>query len=750
MDDQQQYTELVASGIAKLSEPIFGLNREGLFVYTNSKGLVHLGYKRAELFKKHLWEIDPSCSKELYEGNWTNKNESITRDSSTHITRDGRKVPVSIFRVYEKNENTELCILHVRDTSQLEAQRNLLSHVINELPSPFLIKNYEGKFIMVNEALAKLYDAESPESMLGKDDGDYIPDAKQAEFFKHNIQGIIDKGETQTIYEDSFNAKTGERRHYVSIKRPFVNHLGEKNIVVIANDITEMKKVGQRLLEYEKIISVSQDYLSFVDVDGTYKAVNDSYLKTFNISREDIIGKNYKDFIGKELYDNHSKPAFQRALGGEPSGYKTWYDSPDKGKRFIEANYYPYRQENSDEVTGVVIQIKDSTDKKKIEERLQRSERMEVIGQVAGGVAHDLNNILSGIVSYPELLLMQLPAEHPMRTPLETIQKTGNKAAAIVEDMLTLSRRGVKTFEVIRLKEVIDEYLESPEYLALLERNPAITLEKVIPKDLLHIMGSPVHITKTIMNLVTNAAEAMPEGGHLNITAENKYIDLETVGFEQVPENEYVALQITDTGIGMSQEEQGKVFEPFYTKKVMGRSGTGLGMAVVWGTIKDHKGFVDLKSKPGKGTTLTLLIPATRDQYHPPQQPDIVKFMGNGEKVLVVDDVGVQREIATAMLRQLGYDTSAVASGELALRWLQNRRADLVLLDMIMDPGMNGLDTYLHIKKAIPTQRVVITSGYSETANLNKVMQAGVKRFIKKPYSMLNMAMAIREALEPS
>ena len=220
----------------------------------------------------------------------------------------------------------------------------------------------------------------------------------------------------------------------------------------------------------------------------------------------------------------------------------------------------------------------------KLETQLQRARQMEAVGTLAGGVAHDLNNILSGIVSYPDLLLMQLPEDSPLRNPITTIQESGQKAAAIVQDLLTLARRGVATSEVTNLNTIIFEYLRSPEYEKLKSFHPRVQVETCLEKDLLNIMGSPVHLSKTVMNLVSNAAEAMAGGGKLSICTENRYVDRPIKGYDQIEEGDYIVLIISDNGMGIDPEAMERIFEPFYTKKVMGKSGTGLGMGVnLWG-----------------------------------------------------------------------------------------------------------------------------------------------------------------------
>jgi len=224
---------------------------------------------------------------------------------------------------------------------------------------------------------------------------------------------------------------------------------------------------------------------------------------------------------------------------------------------------------------------KRTSDLKLANERLRQVQKMEAVGIIAGGIAHDLNNILSGIVSYPDLLLLDLPEDSPLRKPILSIKRSGEKAAATVQDLLTLARSGVVVNEVLNLNVIISEYLRSPEYLKMKSYHLDVRVESSLDKGLFNMQGSAVHLSKILMNLVSNAAEATPSGGKILISTENRYIDKGIEGYEKISPGEYVVLTVADTGVGISQADKGRVFEPFFTKKMTGRSGTGLGMAVV-------------------------------------------------------------------------------------------------------------------------------------------------------------------------
>ncbi len=385
-----------------------------------------------------------------------------------------------------------------------------------------------------------------------------------------------------------------------------------------------------------------------------------------------------------------------------------------------------------------------------LENQLARSQKMEALGLLAGGVAHDLNNVLSGIVSYPDLILMDLMDGDPLIPLVDGIQRSGQKAAAIVQDLLTLARRGVTHSCVLNLNDdIVNDYLRSPEFKKMVSYHLAVTIETRLSSDLMNIQGSAIHLKKAVMNLVSNAAEAQPYGGRIIIVTENCYVDRPISGYNQVNEGDYVVLRVEDMGLGIAPTDLNRIFEPFYTKKVMGRSGTGLGMAVVWGTVQDHKGYINVRSQLNKGTTFELYFPVTREKAdNITETISLDACMGKGEKVLVVDDVAEQRDIAAALLTRLKYKVATVDCGEAALVYLEDHHADILVLDMIMDPGMDGLDTYIQIFAAHPGQKAIIASGYAESERVKEAQRLGAGAYIRKPYTIEKIGMAVRTELD--
>jgi len=386
-------------------------------------------------------------------------------------------------------------------------------------------------------------------------------------------------------------------------------------------------------------------------------------------------------------------------------------------------------------------------EKHAVEIRLRRAQKMEAIGLMAGGVAHDLNNILSGITGYPELLLLQLPAESELRQPIEAIKDSGKRAAAVVADLLTVAR-GVAINKVTsNMNTLVTEYLDSPECDQLRSTHQHIQFRKNLTKELPNFSCSPIHIKKCIMNLVTNGAEATDQPGAIALSTTTVVPNQPWAKEHGLRQVEYILLTVTDSGTGIPQENLEHIFEPFYTKKVMGRSGTGLGLAVVWNTVEDHHGKIFVESSE-TGTRFQLYFPVC-DQKNIIQARDNTAQVctGSNKHILVIDDEPVLRDIACQMLQTLGYTVDSVSSGEQAIEFLKDTPVDLLMIDMLMDPGMNGLQTYKEILSFLPGQKAIIVSGYSKSDDVKSALSIGAGAFIKKPYSMEQLGRTLQEVL---
>ena len=301
------------------------------------------------------------------------------------------------------------------------------------------------------------------------------------------------------------------------------------------------------------------------------------------------------------------------------------------------------------------------------------------------------------------------------------------------------------TKKPLNLNSIVNEYLKSPEFQKLQHYHPDVTVNTNLDTSIFNINGSSIHIRKVIMNLVSNASEAIDGIGHVTISSTNCYLDRPLKAYDDVRIGEYAMLSISDDGTGISSEDLDRIFEPFYSKKVMGRSGTGLGLAVVWNVIKEHEGYINVISNEN-GTTFNLYFPITREEI-PDKDLEIPidDLKGNGEKILIVDDMENQREIVSILLEKLGYEAYSVTSGEEAIEYLKSNTVDLVMLDMIMDPGINGRETYERVIKIHPDQKAIIMSGFAETEEVEIVQKLGAHQFLKKPLTLQKIGLALKE-----
>lgn len=383
----------------------------------------------------------------------------------------------------------------------------------------------------------------------------------------------------------------------------------------------------------------------------------------------------------------------------------------------------------------------------KMQEELTNAQRMESIGLMAGSVAHDLNNILTAIVTFPELLLLKMESGEKYREDIDRIRKAGKQAADVVADLLTVARGATCKKEPRNLNHIIQEYRESIDFSQLERATPQASIEFRLHPQLATIDASPVHLTKTIMNLVVNSIEATDRNGNIIITTENRCLQKMKTCYEDIPSGSYVVLSVQDSGPGINTIDLPRLFEPFFSRKKLGRSGTGLGLTVIWNTIRDHHGYIDIQSGP-KGSCFELYFPVCKKtaQLHP-QCTFVPPPIGHGEIILVVDDETSQLDVTAALLKRLGYTPLTASNGETALEYLKNEPVDLLLLDLWMEPGLNGYETYRQALEICPNQKAILASGYFRPEDREAAQSLGIKQQLTKPYSIQNLAYALRDEI---
>jgi PAS domain S-box-containing protein len=616
------------------------------------------------------------------------------------------------------------------------------------------------------------------DAILVLDDKERIIDMNPAaeSMFNMNVTEIIGKDSRRVFpsYPQLHELPSGSKQDEVclntagheSVYDIHVSELSDKKgtrlgCVIALRNITERKQAEEALREseerYRRLVEQSlQGLIIAQDNPMRLSFVSKPMENITGYSQEELTNfgpPQLMQLIHPEERETFFKNFKDRLSGKDvPPVYESRAIHKTKGTRWVEIYSSLIEYKGAPATQTVFLDI---TERKLAEQalreseaKLARSKKMESLGLLAGGVAHDLNNVLSGIVSYPQLLLMDLPEDSELRKPIETIQASGHRATAIVQDLLTVAKGVATSKKPLNLNDLIRDYLNSPEFNKLEQFHPTVTVKTNLDKGLLAMEGSYVHIRKVVMNLVSNAAEAIDGRGNINITTMNRYMDKPWQGYDNINIGEYVVLSVTDDGSGISPYDLERIFEPFYTKKIMGRSGTGLGLAVVWNVVRDHKGCIDVISAK-KGTTFELYFPIARGEMAVEDlSMPLQDYQGKKETILVVDDVESQREISCKILDTLGYQATDVSSGEAAVEYVRYHPVDLVLLDMIMDPGINGRETYARIIKIHPRQKAVIVSGFAETEEVKKAQSLGAGKFLKKPLTLEKLGPAIKKELE--
>jgi PAS domain S-box-containing protein len=509
--------------------------------------------------------------------------------------------------------------------------------------------------------------------------------------------------------------------------------------------LSEIQERDDRLRFIQYSVDHMQDAIFWTDSDANIISANQKACDLVGYTKEEILSMTLFDFYPK-LTPQTWKEIWEYIL--KEKNISAEVETLKKDGTSFPSEVFVSNIEFNGKLYNCSF-IRDVTDKHRLKAQLEQAQKLEAIGTLAGGVAHDLNNILGGLVGYPDLLLMEIPEESPLVKPLMTIKKSGEKAAAIVQDMLTLARRNVDIQKVVNLNDVINDYLKSPEHIKIMEFHPGINITVNLDRHLPNITGSSVHLSKAIMNLVSNAAEALTdEEREIFISTHFCYLDADYHGFQTVTRGGYSIVTVEDRGTGISKEDQKMIFEPFYTKKIMGRSGTGLGMTVVSGVVKDHRGFIDIESIKGKCTRFDLYFPSTDEKKIEEGREISLEACRGNETILVVDDVEEQRDLAAFALKKLGYNVATVRSGEEAIDFLRTKRADLIILDMIMEPGMDGLETYRKVLEIRPFQKAIISSGFAENSRVKEALNLGAGAYVKKPYTAMNLGLAVRKELD--
>ena len=629
-----------------------------------------------------------------------------------------------------------------------EAEREQFYQFFQTSSDLMLIRDPNGNFTKTNPACTETLGYSEAE-LTAKPFIEFVhPEDKQATLDEMARQ--LQRGFSMN-FENRYICKDGSVR-WLSWRAIFNKDKGI--IYATARDITKSRRDEDALRESKEkinqILNSTAEGIYGIDLLGNCVFCNPACIRILGYHDEnDLIGKNMHDLIHHTKADGtpHTKEectilkAFQK---GE-------YVHSDKGLfwradgKGFPVEYWTYPILKDDRVTGAVVSIIDITDRVTLENQLRQSQKMEAVGQLAGGMAHDFNNILTAIMGYGSFALMNMAKDDPQRINIEHMLEGAERAAHLTNDLLLFSRKQISERKYVDLNEIIKK---AKKFLC------RIIGEDILFKTILHPGAIPVladahQLEQVMMNLATNARDAMPEGGVFNVTTEQIRLDKEfitTHGYGQ--QGMYALITVSDTGKGMDEATRQRIFDPFFTTKEMGR-GTGLGMAVVYGIIEGHDGYIHVYSEPELGTTFKIYLPLTTIEREVTTESIQPFALGKGETILVAEDEPVVREVLRLSLEENGYIVIEAENGEDAVKQYKDNMEEvsLVLLDVIM-PVKNGREAFNEIKRLKSDTKVIFMSGYTSDIITEKGMFETDAELIPKPISPDSLLRKVREVLD--
>ncbi|MEJ2031612.1 MAG: PAS domain-containing protein [Deltaproteobacteria bacterium] len=622
---------------------------------------------------------------------------------------------------------------------RLRAQRNLLDTILTSTEDLIALKSLDFVYIAANPSLCAFY-GKSEKEILGHTDFDLFP-LEEAEQRREADQAVLAAGRPA---RQDMEVETVDGLRWLQVSRiPVCDETGKPVALLCSvHDTTERKRTEEALRKYEQIVSASQEHMAFADRNYVYQAVNDSHLRDFKKKREEIVGRSMADLLGQRLFEKEIKEKVDRALAGETIHFETWCVLPGMGRRCQEVTYYPFFDKDRS-ISGVVIYVRDITDRKQVEERLRRAQKLEAIGTLAGGIAHDFNNILQPIIGYAQLSLKDLPKGNEHWENLQEIVKAVRRAADLIKQILTFSRQAEQERSPSQLQPLIKEVAKSLR--AFLPST--IEIREEVDPSCRQIHADLTQIHQVLMNLATNAYHAMRrDGGVLTIGLDE---EMELPG-EINPggvKTGYARLTVTDTGHGMTREIQDRVFDPYFTTKGQGE-GTGLGLATVHGIVEAHGGKIIVQSAPGEGTRFEIYLPLVSAEGIKEKEQERIGLLPHDAHILFVDDEAPIAELGCKLLERLGCQVTAVNDSRDAWQAFAARpdAFHVVVTDQIM-PHLTGTELARRILDQRPELPIILVTGFAELLDEEQAQSMGIQEILMKPVATGELVAALARAL---
>lgn len=741
----------------------FILDREGIYTEVNEQFLRESGYERGQIVGTRFGTLphpdDMGIVLEAYD-------KALRGETSRFEMRarkkDGGFVWYSIINRPILNNDGKVVSIHgvarnideqKRTEKALRESEEKFRITFDSAPDSVTISRIEdGRYLYVNDGFCS-FTGYSKEEAIGKTPFEldlYVnPAAREKLLGRLQEKGMVGGFELQ------FRMKDGRVLDALLSGKIF-RYGKEQCLVAVTKDITEFKRTQEELRRSEKryrdLFDSVSDLIYTQDLEGRFTDANRALARIFGYELDEFIGRKASDFMKPELRDLfHAEYVEGIKKKGHYEGI-TSYFTKDGRKIYLEYRSSLIRPEEGEPfISGIARDVTErilaEREIKKLNKQMLQAQKMEAVGTLAGGIAHDFNNLLQGILGYAQILIMPRDESDPDIASLRQIEKAANRASELTRQLLTFSRKVESKPRPVNLNQEVQEVEK------LLKRTipKMIEIELHLEEGLETINADPSQLEQVIMNLGVNARDAMPEGGKLLLETENVFLDegycRDHLGARP---GKYVLLTISDTGFGMDKDTLEHIFDPFFTTKEVGK-GTGLGLAMVYGIVKSHEGYIMCYSEPGQGTTFKIYLPAiegnTEDRVS--EQKEKTMPEGGNETILLVDDEQLLRDIGKDMLEQFGYTVIVAQDGESALELYREKEKDisLIILDLIM-PGMGGKRCLEKLLTMNPGIKVVIASGYSINGHGKDALEAGARAFVSKPYELKQMLRVVRKVLD--
>ena len=627
----------------------------------------------------------------------------------------------------------------------LEKERALLLTLINSLPDLVYVKDRDSRFVLVNHAMADFAGASDPADMIGKTDKDFLPQDLADKYMSEERQ-VIEQGIELANVEEHSRSARGEFRWLLTTKVPLRGESGAiTGLVGSSHDITLRKLAEQKRREQAALLDIATDAILVRDMGNRIQYWNRSAARIFGWSQEEALGMDAARLIFNPARSEESLKAFSIVIDkGEWSG--ELHPMTRDGRELTVESRWTLVRDLEGTPTGVLSVSSDVTERRAVQSQLLRVQRLESLGTLAGGIAHDLNNVLSPILMGVEGLSLLHPDDRS-RQILDIIKTAGQRGASIVRQVLSFARGMEGERAEVQLKHILREVDQIIE-----ETFPkSIEIRAQVPKDLPPVVADATQVHHVLMNLCLNARDAMPDGGRLTLSAETARVD-ETYARMHVEARpiDYVVVKVEDTGTGMSPGLVEKIFDPFFTTKDPGK-GTGLGLSMARTIVKSHGGFINVYSEIGKGSSFKVYLPTAVQTAGGEEAEPAAKGipMGEGELILVVDDEAAVREIARQILESYGYRVITAADGAEAVAIFAEKKGEIlaVVTDMVM-PSMDGAATVRALRKIDPGLRIIATSGLVVSDQSTSLVSLGIWEFLPKPYTADTLLETLGRVLE--